>query len=119
ANDIVHLAKEDYDKTISKHEQAIISLAIATAEKITRAKIEEDKSYFEGMVEVAISELKDSSNVEIFVHPSKYKLILNQKDELQQMVRDEDVISVYTDRNLNKDSCLIKHLFGQIDVSID
>lgn len=119
ANNIVTLAKEDYDKTISKHEQAIVNLAIAVAEKITIAKIEEDPAQFQQMVEQAILELKDSSNVEIFVHPSQYDFILNQKEELQQMVRDEDIISVYSDKTLDEYSCVIKHLYGQIDVSVD
>ena len=119
ANNIVTLAKEDYDKTISKHEQAIVNLAIAVAEKITIAKIEEDPAQFQQMVEQAILELKDSSNVEIFVHPSQYDFILKQKEELQQMVRDEDIISVYSDKTLDEYSCVIKHLYGQIDVSVD
>jgi len=119
ANHIVSLAKEDYDKTISKHEQAIVNLAIAVAEKITISKMDENPAQFQRMVEQAILELKDSSNVEIFVHPSQYDFILNQKEELQQMVRDEDIISVYSDKTLDEYSCVIKHLYGQIDVSVD
>lgn len=44
---------------------------------------------------------------------------MNQKEELEQIVRNDDVISIYTDRNLQEHSCIVKHPYGQIDVSID
>lgn len=119
ANDIVQLAKQEFDKTVSKHEQAIINLAIAVAEKITAHSIETEPELFKQIVEDAILDLIDSSNVEIFVHPSHYDLILSQKEELEQIVRNDDVISVYTDKSLLEHSCIIKHPYGQIDVSID
>jgi len=119
ANEIVKLAKQDYDKTISKHESAIVNLAIAAAEKITTTSIEEYPEYFSKVVEEAILDLKDSSNVEIIVNPSKYELIMSQKSELEQLVREDDVISIYTNKHLCENSCTIKHPYGQIDVGID
>lgn len=119
ANNIVHLAKSDYDKTVSKHENAIINLAISIAEKIMITSIEEEPEYFKHMVESAILDLKDSSNVKIYVHPNKYELIMEQKEELEQMVRNDDVISVYLDSNMHENACVIKHPYGQIDASID
>lgn len=119
ANDIVQLAKEEFDKTVSKHEQAVINLAIAVAEKITAHTIDDNPDLFKQIVEGAILDLIDSSNVEIFVHPSQYEMMTSQKEELEQIVRNDDVISIYTDKNLNEHSCIIKHPFGQIDVSLD
>lgn len=119
ANQIATSAKQDYDKTINKHEYAILELAITIAEKIIANKLEEKPESFIDMVKQAIQDLKDSSQVEIYVHPDNYQLILNQKEELEQMVRKEDVISVYNDRELDVGDCLIKHPYGQIDVSID
>lgn len=119
ANDIVRKAKEDYDKTISKYETAILNLAISIAEKITTKRIEQEPEIFQQMVQTAISDLKDSSNVEVYVHPTKYDLIISQKEELEQMVRNDDVISIYTDSSLLEHSCIIKHLYGQVDVSVD
>lgn len=119
ANHIVQLAKEEFDQTISKYDHAIINLAIKVAEKITTKVIDEQPTYFQEIVENAIVDLKDSSNVEVYVHPSQYELIMSQKEELEQMVRNDDIISVYTDSQLEENSCLIKHLYGQIDVSVD
>lgn len=119
ANGIVQLAKQEFDKTIGKHEQAIINLSIAVAEKITAHTIDENPELFKQIVEGAILDLIDSSNVEIFVHPSQYEMIMSQKEELEQIVRNDDVISIYTDKKLNEHSCIIKHPFGQIDASLD
>lgn len=119
ANEITELAKQNYDKTISKYDNAIIELAMAVAEKIMTIKLDERPELFKEIVNQAIQDLKDSSNVEIYVHPNNYQLIINQKEELEQMVRNEDVISIYMDQNLDTQGCIIKHPYGQIDVSVD
>lgn len=119
ANEITFLAKEEYDKTISKYQQAIVQLAVAIANKIVTTSIEEKPEYFSKLVETAILDLKDSSNVELHVHPSQYKFIMEQKEEFEQIVRNEDVISIYINKQLQPNSCIIKHPYGQIDVSVD
>jgi len=119
ANNFTARAKADYDKTISKYDDAIIELAIAVAEKILANKLQERPEHFKQIVYQAIEDLKDSSNVEIYVHPSNYEMIMQQKEELEQMVRKEDIISIYMDQQLRTDGCLIKHQYGQVDVSID
>lgn len=119
ANEITKLAKQTYDETISKYDQAIIELAVTIGKKILAIELEERPELFRNIVEKAIQDLKDSSNVEIYVHPKNYKLLFNQKDELDQIVRGEDVISIYVDQNLDENGCLIRHPYGQIDVSID
>lgn len=119
ANEITKLAKQTYDETISKYDQAILELAVTIGKKILTIELEERPELFKQIVVKAIEDLKDSSNVEIYVHPSQYKCILNQKEELEQMVRSEDVISIYADQHLDEYDCLIRHPYGQIDVSID
>lgn len=119
ANEITQLAKQTYDETISKYDQTIIKLAVSIGKKILTTELEEKPELFKNIVQEAIQDLKDSSNVEIYVHPNNYKLVLQQKEELEQMVRNEDVISVYADQNLDEHGCIIRHPYGQIDVSID
>src|SRR5690625_4152410 len=58
-NKITKLAKDDYIKTVAKHEKAIIQLAITTAEKITKQHIAHSE---DGMLEIinnALEDLKD------------------------------------------------------------
>ncbi len=119
ANEITKRAKEEYDKTVSKYEQAIVQLSVAIANKIITTSIDEKPEYFTKLVETAIIDLKDSSNVELHVHPSQYELLVGQKEEFEQIVMKEDVISIYVNTQLEPYSCMIKHPYGQIDVSVD
>lgn len=119
ANKIVSSAKADYDKTVSKYEYAVIQLAVSIAGKILKQKIDADPELFQPIVKEAISDLKDSSNVEVYVHPSKYELIISQKEELEQLIKNEDVLSVYIDSSLAEQDCMIKHPYGQVDLSVD
>lgn len=119
ANKIVDSATNDYYQTVEKHEQTIIKLAISMAEKIMEQKITEDHQQFTSIISKAIEELKDHSYVTIYVHPNKYRFVMKQKEELEQMVEDGDIISVYMDQELKPGDCMIKHPFGQIDIGID
>lgn len=119
ANQLVDAATEDYHRMIEKHEEAIIQLAIASAEKIIGLQIKEDSTVFTKIVKKAIEELKDHSHVIIYVHPDDYPILIEQKEELEQLLEDGEIISIYIDQQLNIGDCSIKHPFGQIDVGID
>lgn len=119
ANQLVDAATEDYHRMIEKHEEAIIQLAIASAEKIIGLQIKEDSAVFSKIVKKAVEELKDHSHVTIYVHPDDYPILIKQKEELEQLLEDGEIISIYINQQLHPGDCSIKHPFGQIDVGID
>lgn len=119
ANEIVQTAKKDYEQTIEKHEKAIVHLAVTVAKKIISEEIRDNQDHFTAIVRKAIDDLKDKSNISIYLHPYDYQFVIRQKEELEQMVEDGETISVYVDQHLNEGDCVIKHPFGQIDVGID
>lgn len=119
ANRIVSLAKKDYDKTLNNQEQAILQLAITAAERIMNNQLEETPELFHKIVKQAIKELQDSSNVEIYVHRHNYEHLYEHKEELEEVLRDEDILSIYIDDSLAETDCIIKHPYGQIDAGID
>ena len=119
ANQLVDAATEDYHRMIEKHEEAIIQLAIASAEKIIGLQIKEDSTVFSKIVKKAVEELKDHSHVTIYVHPDDYPILIKQKEELEQLLEDGEIISIYINQQLHPGDCSIKHPFGQIDVGID
>lgn len=118
-NELTEQAKQDYYKTIDKHEETIIQLAIATAEKIIHHEIQVDNSFIANIIGEAINELKNEAYIHIYCHPEAYELVVMQKPELEQIVGTKDLISIYVDPELKKTDCVIKHPNGQIDVSID
>lgn len=119
ANRMTEIANRDYHRTIEKHEDAILNLSIAVAEKIMKEKLADDYHTFLPIVKHAIEELKERANIVIYVHPTKYHFLVEQKDELEQLLEEDELLSIYADKQLKDEDCVIKHPFGQIEVGID
>lgn len=119
ANGIIESAMKDYHRTIEKHKNGVVSLAITVAEKIITMKMEEDPTVFTEIIKEALDELKDKQAVEIILHPDDYELVLEQKVELEQILDEETNLIIRMDSGLQAKSCMLVHPFGKIDVGID
>jgi len=118
-NEITKSARTDYFETIAKHENAIIELAIATAEKITKQHLAESITGMAEMVKDAIDDLQKRSNISLFVSPNDYEHVLSRKEELEALLEEGEVISIYINERLNVGDCFIKHPYGQLNISVD
>ncbi|MGY0691557.1 flagellar assembly protein FliH [Virgibacillus sp. FSP13] len=119
ANQIISSATVDYHSTIEKSEETIIDLAIHTAKKIINQTLVDNPETFLSIVKEAIKEIRDQSVITVNVNPDKYEFIVQQKDELYQLLPEDTKLTVHLSEELNQDSCIIEHPFGQIDASID
>lgn len=119
ANAIVETATKDYYTTVEASDDTIIELAIHTAEKILKNTLSNQPEAFIPIVTAAISELKDQSRLAIYLHPNNYEYVVNQKEDLMQLLDGDTALSIFIDRQLSENDCLIVHPFGQIDVGID
>lgn len=119
ANAIVKTAHEEFIRTVDKHKLAIGTLAVKTAEKILTTKLEKDPAYFMNIVRETIDELKDKPSIEIMLHPDDYELVMEQKDELEEVLVDEATLTVQMNVELNKGDCILTYPHGQIDCGID
>lgn len=119
ANEIIKAAKTDYHKTLEQSDGIILDIAIHTAEKIIKQRLSQKPESFLPIVTEAIKEIKDQSDITIYLHPANYTFVLEQKDELAHVLDDEKDISIYIDENVAEGNCLIEHAFGQVDASID
>lgn len=119
ANDIVTSATNDYYSTIEQSDETILDLAITIAGKIIHQELAEKPDAFISIVHAAIKEIKDKSDIAIYLHPDNYDLVVQQKDEMKRLVDKDIRIAVYIDDDLNAGSCLIEHPSGQIDAGID
>lgn len=118
-NDITATAQEEYFETIAKHEYAIIELAIITAEKITKQSLRESVTGMTTMVKDAIKDLQKRSNISLYVTPDDYQHVVSRKEELEELLQDGEVIAIYIDDKMNEGDCLIKHPYGQLNISVD
>ncbi len=118
-NILAEQARTEYDATIEKSEQAILELAIHTAEKIMKQTLTEDPGAFLYIVKAAIKELKDQSVISIYLHPENYQHVVEQKDELERILEHETRLSIYIKQEIARGGCIIEHPFGKIDAGID
>lgn len=119
ANSIVDLTMKDYHAKLDESDETILEIAIHTAEKILKHHLSEQAPSFLGIVTAAIEDIKDQSDIYIYLHPDNYEFIMQQKEELLQSLDGDTKISIYIDHKLNKHDCLIKHPFGQVEAGID
>ncbi|TMN23578.1 flagellar assembly protein FliH [Lentibacillus cibarius] len=119
ANNTVSLATNDYHAVIAQSEEAILELAIQCAEKIIHQKLNDNPEAFLSIVRETVNELKDHSEIAIYVHPENFEMVTRQKDEFTNIFENDRKITVYADEELDEYSCLIEHSFGQIEAGID
>lgn len=119
ANTIYLTSVEDYHKTIKKHTETIIQLAMKVAEKIMNMNVKEHPENFSLILHKALDQLKVDSTITIHIHPNNYPFVQQQKEELEQLLDGEKNIILQMDHRLNEGDCMIKHRFGQIDVGVD
>src|SRR5699024_7932494 len=109
----------DYFETIAKHENAIIELAIATAEKITKQHLAESITGMAEMVKDAIDDLQKRSNISLFVSPNDYEHVLSRKEELEALLEEGEVSATYRNERLDVGDCFNKQPYGQHSISVD
>ncbi|WP_205135538.1 flagellar assembly protein FliH [Virgibacillus halotolerans] len=119
ANDLTTAALKDYHATVEKSSEEIINLAIHTAGKVLDKQLTVDPNTFLTIVKSAIKEIKDQPIISIYLHPSNYQVVLQQKEEIALLLENEAKLAIYTRENIAENSCLIEHPFGQIDASVD
>src|SRR5699024_8664146 len=78
ANSIIELAQQDYEQSLEKAQEDILSLSVHIAKKIIRNTLNDDPKSFMPLVSEAINEVKDQTNVSIYLHPENTKPLLNK-----------------------------------------
>ncbi|WP_029269751.1 flagellar assembly protein FliH [Virgibacillus alimentarius] len=119
ANTIIDAAIVDYHHTVEQNEDMILAIAIQTAEKVLKQNLSTNPEAFLIIVKEAIKELKDQTDIIMYLNPDDYVNVLQQKEELEYIFENKKDITLHIDKNAEKGHCLIEHPFGQIDASID
>lgn len=118
AKSIVEEAKVEYKNCVEHSEQTILSLSLKVAEKILHLSLDEKEEIFLPIVKKAIEEVKDYKEVQVYVHPSHYQLLVSKKDEFVPYFH-EGQIYIYPDENMSTTDCVIETDGIRIDASLD
>ncbi|AUJ26683.1 flagellar assembly protein H [Virgibacillus dokdonensis] len=119
ANHLVESAKHEYYSLIEEHEETIMEIAIHTAEKIIKQEIVADHKSFLPIIQAAIKELKDQSEIALYLHPNQYAFVVQHKEELSSLIEPNAKLMCYVSDEIEENGCMIKYPYGQVDVGVD
>jgi flagellar assembly protein FliH len=119
AQRIVETANEQFYEQIEAAKETIFLIGLKVAERIIGEKLAENNEYFLSLVKRAIKEVREQSEVKIYVHPFYYETLVQQKDELKAVFNQEVDLFIYPDEQLEEKGCMIETPFGRIDASVD
>jgi flagellar assembly protein FliH len=119
ANQIVEAANNEYYQQIEAANETIFLIGLKVAEKILDAHLNENSEHFVSLVKRAIREVREHSEVKIYIHPAYYDAVVQQKDELKELFHQEVDLFIYPDVQLPEHGCIIESPFGRIDASVD
>lgn len=115
----VQQAKEDSKTYIVQAEQTILDLSIASTESILGSVLSEEPEKFIGVVKKALKELKSEKEIEIYVHPSNFQLLVSSRNVLESIFPREVHLYIYPSEGLDDHACVIECETTRIDAGID
>ncbi|CAL8899786.1 flagellar assembly protein FliH [Bacillus pumilus] len=118
ANDIVSLAKQDYEEKIESSAEKIVELAFELAKRVWYSA-EETKDQFLALVKQVISEVKEYDDISIYVDPEHYDHVMEYKDELIRILQKDTHLAIYSDEKAPKGTCYVETSFGKVEASVD
>jgi flagellar assembly protein FliH len=119
ADRIIESNKQEYYSYLEKAQEVIVSLAIASAEKIIGKKIEDDPNTFTSIVKRGLKEVRQLPEVQIHCHPSKYFNLMENKEEIEAAFPANVQCFIYANDDLEEEECYIETNQGRIILSID
>ncbi|MCY7434740.1 flagellar assembly protein FliH [Bacillus pumilus] len=118
ANDIVSLAKQDYEEKIESSAEKIVELAFELAKRVWYS-VEDTKDQFLALVKQVISEVKEYDDISIYVDPEHYDHVMEYKDELIRILQKDTHLAIYSDEKAPKGTCYVETSFGKVEASVD
>lgn len=109
-SDTKHAAKE--------LECEVISLAIATIEKILNKKIDEEHDIIQNLISIGLEKCAYTEELALRVSPHDYDFAVSIKDKILVLSQNVSDIIIKQDKSLAKGSCILDTASGSIDSSI-
>ncbi len=101
---------------IKQTELELVELAFKIAQKIIEINLERDKELVLQILKKAISEVKDKSQITVYISPEDEPIILENKNKILESI--EGQVKFISDPNIPKGGCIIQTSSGRIDALI-
>jgi flagellar assembly protein FliH len=119
ARHITELANVQFYEQINASAETILRIGMKVAERIIGEVLEKDPNYFLSLVKRVLKEVREQTEVTIYVHPFSYEIVARQKEELKSLFPHEVDLFIHPDDELQEHGCLVETPFGRIDASVD
>lgn len=119
ARKITETANAQFYEQINASAETILRIGIKVAERIIGEKLGENHDHFLSLVKRAIKEVREQTEVTVYVHPLSYETIARRKEELKALFHHEADVFIHPDEQLEEHGCIIETPFGRIDASVD
>ncbi|MBB6449299.1 flagellar assembly protein FliH [Geomicrobium halophilum] len=118
ATHVVEAAKEDYQQYLNAAEPVIIDLAIMLTKKILGEKLEMEDHWLQ-FIKEALQEVKNHTEVVVYIHPDRYKETVQQREEWQALLTHAEHLRFIPDTNLDNNGCVFETPVGRLAVSLE
>jgi flagellar assembly protein FliH len=100
-------------------ERQIIEIALAVAGRILACQIEENPMIVLPIVKKALEKVRDQEQIVLRVSADDYEVVVQAKQEFQNIVGREQALTISVDRTIERGSCIVDTSYGLVDAKID
>ena len=116
---LLEKANSETQELFTRVEGQIVEIAFGIAKKILQREIEENPLTILPVVRTALDKVRDQENITVRINPSDYELMLQAKNDLQQLVGGEKRLTIVPDTTVSSGGCMIDAQGGTVDATID
>ena len=100
-------------------ERQIIEIALAVAGRILACQVEENPMIVLPIVKKALEKVRDQEQIVLRVSADDYEVVVQAKQEFQNIVGREQALTISVDRTIERGSCIVDTSYGLVDAKID
>lgn len=116
---IVATGEQDAKNMIVAAERQIVEIALAVASKILAYQIAENPMVVLPIIKIALEKVCDQEQIVLRVSADDFEIVLQAKQEFQNMAGGEQALTVIVDRTIERGNCVIDTSYGMVDARID
>ncbi|MCA1064525.1 flagellar assembly protein FliH (plasmid) [Rossellomorea sp. AcN35-11] len=117
--DVLTRTVEQHEKVLEEMEPQLLEASLRIASKILGQTIEEDPNRFLSIVQRVVREVKEENDIKVYIHPSYFEMVFNQKEDLKALLQQEAMLTIYADETLDETHCIVESSYGRIEGGID
>jgi len=113
------IGEKESKEMILAAERQIIEIALAVAGRILACQIEENPMVVLPIVKKALEKVRDQEQIVLRVGVDDYDVVVEAKQDFQNVVGREQALTIAIDRTIERGSCVIDTSYGLVDAKID